>query len=64
MKQSKLKKYRLEKGLTQRDLAIQLGISVDYISQLERGVKNPGFLLSKKIADFFNTSVEDLFFKR
>lgn len=62
MKQSKLKKYRLEKGLTQRDLAIQLGISVDYISRLERGVKNPGFLLSKKIADFFNTSVEDLFF--
>lgn len=36
-----LKKKRLDKGITTRNMASDLGVSVSYISELESGVKMP-----------------------
>ncbi len=36
-----LKEKRLEKGITTRNMASDLGVSVSYISELESGVKMP-----------------------
>lgn len=36
-----IKKYRLQKGLTQEKLSELCGISTDYLSEIERGVKTP-----------------------
>ena len=36
-----IKKYRLEKGLTQEKLSELTGISTDYLSEIERGKRTP-----------------------
>ena len=38
---TRIKETRLGRGLTQRDLAEALGISIAYMSLLERGGRNP-----------------------
>ena len=39
-----------------------MNVAPDYISMIERGVRSPGFSLAKKIADFFGTTIDDIFF--
>lgn len=58
-----LKALREEAGITQVDLAKSLNISSDYLSMIERGVRTPSFNLSKGIADYFNTTVDYIFFE-
>ena len=58
-----LKALREEVGITQADLAKSLNISSDYLSMIERGVRTPSFNLSKDIADYFNTTVDYIFFE-
>ena len=38
-----LRFYRNEQGLTQEKLSELTGISTDYLSEIERGKKTPGF---------------------
>ena len=38
----RLKKLRVEKGLSQKELAVSLGTSQGYISDIEKGIKKPG----------------------
>lgn len=45
-----IKKYRLEKGLTQEKLSELTGISTDYLSEIERGKRVPSFKRFDKIA--------------
>ena len=52
----------MRKSLTQEELARELDVVPDYISMLERGARTPGFSLAKKIADFFETTVDEIFF--
>lgn len=59
---NKVKEYRERSGLTQIDMANKLGVTSNYLSMIERGIRNPGFNLSKKIADMLNTTVDILFF--
>ena len=59
---TKLKECRLNKGLSQWEVAKAVSIVPDYYSMIERGVRTPGFLLSKKIADYFGHTVDELFF--
>ena len=59
---NKLKDFRKNRDLTQIELAKDLHISNDYLSSIERGVKTPGFKLSKKIADYFESTVDEIFF--
>jgi len=44
--------------MTQRQLALQLGVTDSYIATLERGVRAPGFKLGKKIADHFGVTID------
>ncbi len=52
--QSNIKKYRIQKGLTQEKLSELCGISCDYLSEIERGKRTPSlkrFLLIAKALD-------------
>lgn len=56
-----LKKYRKKEGLTQAKLAKELNVSRQTINAIETGKYNPSLELALKTADFFETSIEDLF---
>ena len=55
-----IKKRREEKGLTQVDLALLLGVSQIYVSQFETGGLVPSKNLIKKITKFLSVSAETL----
>lgn len=46
----RVKRWRVEASLTQKELAGKLGISVPYVSLIERGARNPPFTLVLAIA--------------
>ena len=56
-----LRAMREKKGLTQRELAHNLGISQNYIPALESGARRPGPKLRQALMKFFNVIFEDLF---
>lgn len=58
---NKLKLYRVKSNLTQKELAKMLGVTHDYISQIERG-RLPGMDTALKIANIFNTTIDEIFF--
>jgi putative transcriptional regulator len=53
--------YRVEKSVTQEDLAIKVNVSRQTIIALEKGNYTPSILLALKIAGFFKIPVEKLF---
>jgi|GEM_PF-1695353 len=61
MKNDVLIKYRKERSLSQKDLSNELGISRDFVYMLENNKRRPGLQVAKKIADYFNTTMEELF---
>lgn len=56
-----LKKARIEKGLSQEELALDIGFDRTYISLLERAKRNPSLITIYKIANHLKVSVKDLF---
>ncbi len=56
----KLHSLRTKRGLSQRQLAAQLGIAKSHMSLLESGDRRPGAELLFRIADFFAVSVDSL----
>ncbi len=58
----KLRKLRLDKGLTVDEIAGEFNISSSYYYKIEAGTRNPTMNLAKRIADFFNKEIEELFF--
>lgn len=57
-----LKNIRLEKGLTQNELAAMLNITVSYLSKIENEKKLPNVLLAIRLANALDCNVEDIFF--
>lgn len=55
-----LRKYRLDKNLTQGQLADMLGVAKTTISMWESGDRKPDIFMLKKIADLFSISTDDL----
>lgn len=55
-----LAKIRKQSGRTQRNLSIMLGFSQELISKYERGISNPSIPSLKRIAEFFNCSIDYL----
>lgn len=55
-----IKKFRTEKGLTQKELGEIIGISQSAIGQLEKNENTPKFSTLKRIADALDISVFDL----
>jgi transcriptional regulator with XRE-family HTH domain len=46
-----IKRWRLERGLSQEDVAHRVGIDLSYFGQIERGKRNPTIAVLGRIAD-------------
>ncbi|MGD0048578.1 MAG: helix-turn-helix transcriptional regulator [Bryobacteraceae bacterium] len=60
----RLKALRLERKLTQEQFAELVGISVDFLSLIERGINAPSFEVLEQMAGKFRLPVRDLFDSR
>ena len=61
MKRNKLIELRLYYNFTQEGIAENLGISRSHYALIETGHRNPSLDLSLKIAELFNTTVDEIF---
>lgn len=55
-----LRRLRLEKGLSQEAFAEEAGIHRTYVSDIERGARNPTILVVEKLAERLGTTVAEL----
>lgn len=58
---SAIKKLRMDRKITQEEVAEYLGISFQAVSKWETGTTMPDITLLPKIADFFGVRIDDLF---
>ena len=56
-----MRKLRLEAGQRQLDVARKLNLYQSEISQIERGEREPGVYLARRIAKVFGTTVDEIF---
>ena len=56
-----VQRRRLERGMTQEQLATRVGVTRHTIINIERGRTRPSILLAYRIADALSTTVTDLF---
>ncbi|MBZ4687318.1 MAG: transcriptional regulator [Clostridiales bacterium] len=59
---NKLYKLRRKYNLSQEEIAKTLGISRSYYGHIETGERKPGLILARKIANYFDTTIENIFF--
>ena len=52
----RLKELRIEKGLSQFQLAKEMGTCQKAISKYEKGEREPDFQMIKKLCDFFEVT--------
>jgi len=57
----RIKQIRKAAGLTQERLAEKTGLSVEYISRLERGMSQPSFKTFDALAKALNVTTKDFF---
>ncbi|MGY0692181.1 helix-turn-helix domain-containing protein [Virgibacillus sp. FSP13] len=57
----KIKNLRLENEMTLKDLSEQTGLSVSFLSQIERGSSSLAITSLKKISDAFNMNISYFF---
>lgn len=55
-----LKALRKKKGVTQREVANELFISVQMLCAIETGIKQPSLMLALALARYYGTTVEAL----
>ncbi|MEZ4536955.1 MAG: helix-turn-helix transcriptional regulator [Cyanobacteriota/Melainabacteria group bacterium] len=55
-----LRRYRLEKGWSQDELAYQTGSDRTYISDIERGLRNPSLKTLARLASALDVTIGDL----
>ncbi|TDQ42734.1 helix-turn-helix transcriptional regulator [Aureibacillus halotolerans] len=58
---NQLKKLRKARAFTQKQLALQLGISESAIGMYERDEREPSLPLLLKLADLYDVSLDELF---
>jgi transcriptional regulator with XRE-family HTH domain len=58
---NKIKRLRLEYGLTQEELADRCELTKGYISQLERDLTSPSIATLKDILDCLGSSIPEFF---
>lgn len=56
-----VRSLRMQRGLTQEEVAHRAGIHVTYLSGVERGVRNPSLKNIRSIAQALRVFVQDLF---
>lgn len=57
----RLQELRRQAGITQEQLADEIGLTVESISNIERGIFGPKFENLEKIAAVLNVPVKELF---
>ena len=57
---SKIKELRIEKNLTQEELAAELGVTAAAVSKWENGYTLPDILMLCALADFFGVTADEL----
>lgn len=55
-----LRRLRRERGLTQKQLSVSLGVSESTVSMYERGEREPNFEMLETIANFFSVDMNTL----
>ena len=58
---TKVRELRMERAMTQQQLAETVRVSARTIISLEKEQYNPSLLLAYRIAEVFGTTVEDLY---
>jgi len=56
-----VQKKRTDKGVTQEELALALGVSRQTVIAIEKGNYTPSVLLALKLSKYFKLAVEELF---
>jgi len=56
-----LRKYRVERALSQEKLAVDAELDRTYVSGLERGLENPTVAVLDKLAEALSVHISDLF---
>lgn len=59
--ENQLKKFRKKEDITQAQLAEEVGVSRQTVNAIETGKYDPSLELALKMADFFDTEVEEIF---
>jgi transcriptional regulator with XRE-family HTH domain len=57
---NKIKKLRKEKGLTQQELADEIGLHITHLSRIENGHLTPSLDVFKKLAAIYDVSTDFL----
>jgi DNA-binding XRE family transcriptional regulator len=58
----RLKKFRLQEGLSQEELAASVGVRRETIVRLEAGKYNPSLKLAMDISKILNVPIEEIFY--
>lgn len=58
----KLKELRIKIGKKIKDVAIDLGCSQQYISQIEKNIQDVNRVMLKKFSKYYNISIDELLF--
>jgi transcriptional regulator with XRE-family HTH domain len=56
----KIKRLRKQKGLSQKDLGLRIGVSQQVITNYERGIREPSLEVLLKISGALDVSIETL----
>jgi len=59
----RIKQFREEKGLTLKNVSDATGLSVGFLSQIERNITDPSIASLKKIADVLGVKIKEFFEK-
>ncbi len=57
----RIRYLRKSKGMSQLDLALEAEINKNYISDLERGTRNPSLIILEKVAHALEVDLSTLF---
>lgn len=58
---NKIKRFRKEKNMTQKDLGEKIGVKHNTISSYEHGTNDPELYMLYAMADVFDKSIDDFF---
>ena len=61
---NRIQELRAKSSLTQQDLADAVDVTRATILALEKGSYNPSLELAFRLAKFFNTGIESIFFEK
>ena len=59
--ENELNVFRAKQDITQKDLAAEMDVSRQTINAIETGKYDPSLELALKLAEYFETSVEEIF---